>query len=1130
MYQKLLLNCEGGIIDVTQQCEQDNCAVVCIGLGGTGTDCLKNLKAKIYNRVQPDEPNSAVPSYSHIKFLAVDTDKTGLVHANEKASDITKIDLDTEFFDISYQGDISDLFKENGPTLDNKPEYKEWLRHYDIRVTQAKAGAGGVRQLGRYLLMEHAADFVAKVSSLVTQSMSGLTTPKTYVHIFSGMGGGTGAGTFLDVCYLVQEAIRKNRANSFVCGYFFLPDVNIANNLPRETEENVKETGYASMQDLNYCMNLERNGDKWVQSYSGIGTIETTKPPVDICHLVSARDAKGNVIPGAYNYAMNVVTDYFMDFIAKTEANFTMESHIANYVAVKSKVYKEYGAEYEYCVLGASTATLPFKEVLTYLTSEMFDRISSIRNNVPTKGQLDEFIAKNGLKYDAISAQLTQKCDMTFPVPDVKWDDAKGNDDLTVTYFTDIRARVNQSLETNYAAMSRDLENYQSVAGNNVTTARSLVAKILTALRAEAVNPDRGPFYAAAMLRSTSGTDLISVVDGYLAEVRNKYSQENIQEDRLRPAWEQAQRDFFENANRLNGRRKYTIYRDATRRLEIHYTRLDIFGKMEDLLTKLRKQLVDLADKFMDVFRNVTQNLIDTFAENRRYLDSMADSAVAYEFPLAKIQGLKESLKIVVKEMDVKVKATDFLQSLLSEEGIKAWINGSENDIFIVVNRYFTTLFSEYSHKTMTSYLQDKYHTVVPAQLTKCVRDDIMNTLDGNATPLFWTAPLYNVSRASSIGYVTFPAVSSEVSAAAVQLSASKPTGMLIPRASKIQDRISIMRCLVGVPLYGYQGLLQYEKTSVNQNTVGKHPYEGKPYINDNGEKVEGRNWTYLPSPAPLSLMNNDNAEILKKNAEEAKSLYERAEAKKIIRNTDANNYGIFIITQAFMAQIRDIKQVAMGKTKVEQLEAIDKIKELMDNVQFEADKIKIPNDATGTLPEFNKRLVRIDHFAAAPILQKKVLEELAKYDEIDRILNELEPKEDVDLALFQNALYTGVIKFAPPTMSCEDEYGTEYSLSSPEMKRGGVPLYQGFLKFKELDEGVRNFLKEQSDQVLRTLPLCDEAKDACHAVDLELKGLKFMVQEATELFPAEVPELKKFLNALRESLPRFARRYRFDL
>lgn len=464
-------------------------------------------------------------------------------------------------------------------------------------------------------------------------------------------------------------------------------------------------------------------------------------------------------------------------------------------------------------------------------------------------------------------------------------------------------------------------------------------------------------------------------------------------------------------------------------------------SKMEALLARLRKQLTDLADKFMDVFRNTVNNLIETFAANKSYLDSMPETTKVYERPLAHIRDLKENLALIVKEMDVNAKATDFINMLLSEDGVKAWINSNENEIFIVVNQYFTNLFSTYSQKTMTSYLQDKYKdATTPEELTQHVRNDVMNNLDARARPLFWTATAYNVSRASSIGYITYPMVSSEVSSAAEQLSQTKPQGSLTTRASKIQDRISIMRCLVGAPLFGYQGLLLYEKASVNSPLVGKHLYEGKEYTNDAGERVAGRDWRNLPSPSPLSLMHNRNAETLKNSAEEVRALYEKAEDKKIIVSLSANDYGVQIILPSFMEKIRKIRDTAIGKTKVEQLEAIDQIKAMMEQPEFEPDAIKIPNDATGSLPESNKKLVRIDHFVSAPKIQEMVRKEMEKYNDVDKILEELLPKEDASFVAFQNALFTGVIRFNPPVVTCEDEYGTEFQLSRPNMTHGIVP------------------------------------------------------------------------------------------
>ena len=82
MCKQLLLQAGGGVIDTKQLSDQDNCAVLAIGLGGTGTDCLRNLKRKVYNRIEPDDPDSPVVSYSHIQFMSVDADQKASVSQN----------------------------------------------------------------------------------------------------------------------------------------------------------------------------------------------------------------------------------------------------------------------------------------------------------------------------------------------------------------------------------------------------------------------------------------------------------------------------------------------------------------------------------------------------------------------------------------------------------------------------------------------------------------------------------------------------------------------------------------------------------------------------------------------------------------------------------------------------------------------------------------------------------------------------------------------------------------------------------------------------------------------------------------------------------------------------------------
>ncbi|MDR0513634.1 MAG: tubulin-like doman-containing protein, partial [Coriobacteriaceae bacterium] len=949
-----------------------------------------------------------------------------------------------------------------------------------------------------------------------------------------GISGGTGAGTFLDVCYLVRTALSLEGADAFTCGYFFLPDVNLSRGLDTQTAAYVQDNGYAAMQELDYCTNFESNGDKWSQYYSGVGLVENSYPPVDLCHLVTANDANGNVIPDAYKYAMNVVSEYFMDFLAANgnDNSFTLNSHISNFAQRKANINKGYGALYEYCVLGTSSATLPFKEVLTYLAAAMFRSFEGMRSYNPTKAQVEEFVARNALRYDALFAQLTQNCDMTFPQPDVKWQDAKGNDDLTVTYFKDHQARVENFLERNYKAMSRDLDGYAAVAENpHQNAARSLVAKVLTALRAVAADPDRGPYHAAGILRSTAGGDLLAVIDGHIAEARAKYEQENAQADKLQRAWEQAQRDFFENANALNGKTKYQKYRDATRHLVIHFTRLALFTKMFDLMDCFRKQLVKLADGFTDVLRDTTGKLIDTFAANRDYLELAAGGAPAYEFPLARIQDLQDELDATIKAMNIRDKAADFLQMLLSEEGVKAWTSSNENNLTSLVNKYFTTLFSAYSLKTMTSYLQDKYNTEDPNLLIKNIRDDIMNLLDSRATPLFWTSPLYPLNSASVLGYITLPNTCAEVVAAAQDLAQAQPE--LVVRGTEIQDRISIMRCLVGVPLFGYQGLLQYERSSLDSVSVGKHLYEGRDYINDNGQPDKGRDWRVLPSPLPVSLMNEQSPPSLWRAANDAIALYEKAEEKQVIVNLGANDYGIKVIAERFSEGVRAAYADAIGKPNEVKLEASAKIAALLENVEYEPVATKIPNDGAQGMPEMNKRLIRVDHFASAPKLQEIATAELAKHVEFDKMLEELEPKADTDLDGFFNALFTGVFRLALPLIDHEDEFGEKTVLSSPDMQRGGVPLWQAFLNYKELEEYMLVAIKAKSDALLQTSPVPETVAQACRTLSNELGNpslIKFMIEEANQNFPHETKDLREFITKIREAHGRFVLRYRIDL
>ena len=72
------------------------------------------------------------------------------------------------------------------------------------------------------MMMDKSKTFMDRVEQEINAAKVGLNGPTVNIHIFSGLSGGTGAGCFLDVCYMVRH-IAGETANIF--GYFFMPDV-----------------------------------------------------------------------------------------------------------------------------------------------------------------------------------------------------------------------------------------------------------------------------------------------------------------------------------------------------------------------------------------------------------------------------------------------------------------------------------------------------------------------------------------------------------------------------------------------------------------------------------------------------------------------------------------------------------------------------------------------------------------------------------------------------------------------------------------------------------------------------------------------------------------------------------------
>lgn len=1139
-YRDLLLSTGGGVIGNRQRDEQNPCATIAIGLGGTGVACLRNLKRQIYARLQPDNPDDAVPSYKHIKFLAVDTDKSSLNDKKEgEVEKINSLDEVTEFFDISTPA-IGALLADT-ESMGTKPEFK-WLKTANsqkgekgLEILSADAGAGGVRQIGRLLMIQKSAAFVDKIEQLIREAKIDLPGGSDVnIHIFTGMGGGTGSGVFLDACYLIQKALKNSAelGHALTCGYFFLPDVNLSvpqvGNNPAISEY-VKANGFAAMKELDYCMNFENNGGEWNQQYMGFHIGPINDAPVKICHLISATTTSGGVLDHGFDYAMNVVSDFIMQFVVKNAIS--MNSHIANYFQAMGKVKKEHGANYRYCLLGASNAIVPMREITTYLASKLFEEMSKIDGKLPTDGEIAEIAQKNGLTYQQLQKSILDKtsCQMPTIELDYKLYTDMSEEDLgmqgkfilpetIMRPFENIQEHMVNRIETNMQALTQEWS-WDMIQGDGSSVSK--VCKIYYALSAMVINPNCGALYAATVLNGSARKNLVALLRGALEQAQEEHGN-YVKNMDLRCEEIKRARTKFLHSGLLDNKRK--LFGEFVGRVQRYYSddsKIKMLEKMESLLLIMIPQFTKLYENCFEIYARVTQNLADTFHENYQALvnqqvsDAMADP---FMIPLMTIQDMQESLDNTVKAMNLGDEMSSFHSMLFGNPGV--WYSGDEKKLVKCVSQYLVNKFSNYTEKTLTDYLQIRFGTEDPGELANEVYRNILMPLSDKATPLFWKESSYLITSASPLGYCCVPDQSAPIQAAAVKMIQANPELQTV--TSKLADRIFLLRCTCGVPMFAYNGIESYSNVYQQDKSVGKHYYE------KSGR--DPRDWRTLFDLQPFSKIQK-KTEKMNYNS----MLYETAVKEGVIRQRPGVESEYQLVLMPAMKKI--LEEIQIG-CKTQSYDSIINAEQRLNTfmTMLEPERlISIPNDGMSE----HEETVRKDHVLASKELMELIEEELEKKKALEKAKEDIEKaKEEAGVKTkkkqqFFDALMTGVIlcKGRVKIVYEKDEgFGLtdEIVLSGPSMKPYGgfAPIYQAFKTFSGLEEEEYLTIVRLSDE--RKDAMAPELKTACGQLSEIFTSdyVKMIQTSSQQQMPEETNEIKSFLKDFLTGLMNFRMMY----
>ena len=1003
-YDSLLLNYGGGIINRSQQSRQyRGAAALAIGIGGTGVAALAELKQKVYQQLEPDNPDSPVPEYQHIQFLAIDSDTTDIDQMRGKA----KLDRDQDFFSINNPNLATALWEKD---LIKSNASLNWMDIDHIGGPLGIQGSGAIRQVGRYLLISRAGALKSTIESKCRQALEGMTGSELDVYIFAGLSGGTGGGCFLDTCYIVQRALENmGRAQSAnVTGLFYLPDVVTSKPQVASDPAKVKynsSNGYAAMKELDYLMSL-KDADDWFRQDYGTFKIETQKPPVNMCYLISAIKSDGSLVPDGFRYCTNMAADYVMAYLADVQLP-NPDPFIAagGFVPAPEYGLTMHGANLSYHILGAASAEIPVTQISTYLAAGFMRRFKEAVGKDQlgqklTRKTVDDWVEDIGLTARQVYNDVTHGCP-NLMLPDIgigvmppkgggaaPWDTAARN---WCTRCEGQRLR-------NRAALEGELP--RSLLDEDATD-DSLIGRTFRKLCDIAKNPELGPYYAAFLL-SRNGDDLKAAVEGAIQEIQGQKRDQQTYLDSAADRIVQASTNFC--ANRFFGigdKRAYNDYVEAVRDYFRTYNRVQECTDVENTLRRFREQLENLNSGYFALLTEVLDNLLETFEEDEQWLGTPAASApTAYTKRILQLSDVKPKLDKAIKELNAKQLVQDFMEYLMKAP--EEWSTRDDGKIGLYISEFMVKIFKDQTDRSLEDYLYEKYpeteHSA--AQLAQAVSNDILNGVYNDAKPMFWCDPTFNLDdiittfESSSL---SVPANASAVCSAAQQFGASHTQFYI--RKTGLKNRIFALRFCSGIPFYAYKGVSQmkqvYDSNTQTQYGVGAHLYA----YTGRGEDDSGfHDWrSFLPVPIPYSYSPD-----LVDHAQELLALYDEGVEKQIIY---ASNYFGYVqdyyVRQSAPQDIAEYKPedfTVNGRLDADRLQKEKKrLQDLLTGMYDPANggrQVSLKNDGfTDNGTDVVDR-VRKDHFMHYPMLQQIVRQELEKQEKIRRAMEQLDQIE----------------------------------------------------------------------------------------------------------------------------------------
>ena len=818
--RSLSLSKNGGIYYGGARVEADErTAVLFVGLGGSGADALLRIKDQVKNRMILPSDESGAPiadQPKNIGFLEIDTDNSvqkaayGTAHFDQ---------FGKEFCDISVKSTpdvISDIKKA-------KKAGEECWQWFDDDVNQVAGsnGAGGIRQIGRMLLMNNITKVInaiaGKIDSL-TQNNSNIG--KLQIYVFSGISGGTGAGTFLDMAYILRKIAKTKNPNVNLLGYLIMTDVNELNGGKKEA---LRTNGFSCLKELDYWMGSAEHEDRYYQKFPNGFELNEHDCPFDFCHLLDASDIDGHNFN--YDKILRSIAENVFAYIAgesggdtSTSTMSSLYDNIRGYITTLSATVK-YPAGYNFLSLGASKIEIPYTEISTLVAARVFQRLNAgMFQNRPTENQFNVSVFKDlEMTEECIRSALYKNVTVQRPLLEVK------------NYkYADVWPN-----NAPYQAVHNWIATFQrSVVPQASNLPAYLEGKLKEFIKRNLKDKKTGPVYLRYYVKSQQNYCLYHMLEGfrkYCSELQTQcVSKSKELKDNLNQAFAAGSNlGAFDSKSKALDR--YLKALNAWYRNEEHGF---LNEKIVEVLETVQARLELYYNNILKPLTDILMELPDIFDQNVEYIrvnsSKVDESTDILIKPLEFEQTRKNMFDAAVVQAE-----NNFLESLSTN--IRKWIGrdidgvdaniGTGMDISGFISNFISENFQTLLTINMESVMNTKLKN--GQDLNNYIRSCVEKLLSSSYPMYKQTTGI--VDEVEEFAIISVPDNCPNIYAVTTQhLKAKNLDKKIMVKKSKEESRMYIIKITSGYPLYSNDFIAkmetEYEKLMGNQTTTsGKH-------------------------------------------------------------------------------------------------------------------------------------------------------------------------------------------------------------------------------------------------------------------------------------------------------------------